>query len=403
MQLYTAEDFARDCRGLIMGKQFFELLDKCNEHQNMLKNLSPELKADIAKTAHWRSEIGIGPTNDALKALLYWDDWSEDKKAQYKSAVFKNNDFFLQQVLIFHGENIESAAKMHYTRDTRESELLAKAAYDKLEQYTGINAKTASSNNIRILQEQLGDLTAEEAAFVKQVQRMFSDGHVALWHESGRGTGGNLHARERIKSSGALFSRDELHRRKLSFPGQTYGTDVDVIGNTDFVFFNSFFEYPRNSYQEDCKSYYGMVFPLVALPEHCMFHFGDWLHFTKESAASNDIEKKTTFDSEGARKTLFYYTDIPQGIALNAVARMRQLKQGEEIKYADRNWEYGKNDLEILNCFSEGEFMIPNNFRVNLISNGRRDPGGDFDMNQKTFAKSHLAKIMKRPNSETQI
>lgn len=406
-----AAEFVKECRGIILGGDFTALLRYCESHRDALEQLSGDERAQILRTNQINA---VRPSYEGVRVLFSDPAHRSKMQAQLARDVFEKQDYFLQQALLFHGVDLGPARRAYALRENPpDDEERTRAAYAKLKEHTGIGREdvpACSRDNINRLRSELGQLTLQEQAFYDRVQQQYDQGGFCLWHESSRGTGSNKGFRSQIAQSKTLYSSDELQRIKAAkqlellgvkeIPGgQTYDLDREVIGNTDFVFFNLRM---GNPFDIDRIGRTSMAHPLITMPRDSMLISEGWLGFAKaeidreKAEAQHGADKlselerrdriafeeavrpfrKSEFDTEAAKKTIFSGDDIPKAIALLTISAMRQVgKPGAPKRFEEMQLTYGDNaeaDRKIIqSCSAFNELLVPNRVRVSLLSNGR--------------------------------
>ncbi len=394
------QQFLAQCKEHILSGGFTELLTLCQSNRDIMSTLTAEEKRSILTINHAND---LQHTRGAVRVLFTFNPYTYQK--HLADTVFEERDYFLQQVLLFHGVDLTSSRKEYEMRlENKPLSPQISEAYDKIAKHTGLNIREASENNMTQLRQEVGQLTPGEQEFQKQFQKLFEEGKIYLCHESGKGGGGDLEWRklfaepelkpgEELKPGPELYAYDELKRRNLRFPGQSYKQDRDIIGNTEFVFTGIGI---GNPLENDKTRRTSISIPVILFPEHCFFVSEDWLHFAnegqvdlvearkkygddtpekpwewdqqkKEKYGIGDYDKAvapfrgpSTFDKAAAEKTILYREHIIEGIALKAIKHSRD-------QNIPLNQEIARKII------SAGELLVPNHLKFTLLSKGRED------------------------------
>ena len=387
------QEFIKQCRGHILGGEFTQLLALCEQHRDVIYTLTQEERGSLLRINHINALEGA---REPLRVLFSFNPSSSDPELgkRLTDTVFSQQDYFMQQVLLFYGIDLTPSRQEYEARlSATAASPKVEAAYAKLKTHTGIDVYAASENNIAKLRQDVGELTSQEVVFSERICKIFEGGKVYLYHESGAASGGAANFRKLIRNNPELYSNDELKRRNLRFPGQTYDEDKDVIGNTDFVFTHLVIN--QNPLETDKDRFTSVSIPMVSLPEHCFFVFHDWLPLAKlgdidieaavkrygedareswswDPAKHDNLDYKdamrlfrapNTFDKDAAEGTILARNHIIEGIALKLIKHSRDKNVPLENLTASN---------EIGEAIGRNELLVPNTLKfAKLLSPGR--------------------------------
>ncbi len=243
-------------------------------------------------------------------------------------------------------------------------------AWDGLPDRSSESIRQLSKINILALMQKLSPLTHEESEFLGN----FYDRKFQVTHFSNA----NLTSDDGITS---IYSKQKLEERGIEFNAGTEQYDIDVLSNTDFVFFaldagegKDSSRFGNQIYKFDFNNPVFTDVSWMSLTEMANLRRPDLRKYI-QGLSPEDYKKFRTLATQywrdglsldGAKKTVFYGKDMLPGLALSILSDCRDglSTEGSNLVLSMRTDDEVNS---VINGFYRPEIKVPRHFYSNPI------------------------------------